>query len=92
MRPLHPNSDYLLAFDRFMEAQGTPENTRKSYHNFIRRLSEFLGAKNFLEVSRFDLSEFRGFLYRQKFSDGSMASAVFALRKFYDFLSMGEGI
>jgi site-specific recombinase XerD len=89
-RAVHPNSDYLLAFDRFMEAQGTPENTRKAYHNFIRRLSEFLGAKSFLEVSRFDLSEFRGFLYRHKFSDGSMASAVFALRKFYDFLSMGE--
>ena len=90
MRPLHPNSDYLLAFDRFMQAQGTPENTRKSYLNFILRLSEFLGEKSFLDVRRFDLTEFQGFLYRQKFSDGSMASAVFALRKFYDFLQMGE--
>jgi site-specific recombinase XerD len=90
VRPLHPNSDYLLAFDRFMEAQATPENTRKSYHNFILHLSEFLGEKSFLDVRRFDLTEFQGFLYRQRFSDGSMATAVFALRKFYDFLQMGE--
>jgi site-specific recombinase XerD len=87
---VHSNSQYLLAFDRFMEAQGTPENTRKSYHNFILRLSEFLGAKSFLAVRRFDLTEFQGFLYRQRFSNGSMAGAVFALRKFYDFLNMGE--
>jgi site-specific recombinase XerD len=85
-----PNSDYVEAFERFMEAQAMPENTRKTYLNFIRRLAEFFGPKSFLDARRFDLSEFRAFLYRQRFSDGSMASAVFALRKFYDFLEMGE--
>ncbi len=84
-----PNSDYVAAFDRFMQAQAMPENTRKTYLNFIRRLAEFLGPKSFLDARRFDLSEFRALLYRQKFSDGSMATAVFALRKFYSFLDMG---
>jgi integrase/recombinase XerC len=86
----HPNSAYVEAFEQFMLAQGSPHNTRITYLNFIRHLSDFLGPKSFIQVHRFDLTEFQGFLYRQRYGPASLALAVHATRKFYKFLEKGE--
>jgi integrase/recombinase XerD len=86
----YTNSAYVEAFDQFMLAQGSPLNTRVTYLNFVRHLGDFLGPKSFVDVQRFDLTEFQGFVYRQRFSPASRALAVHSIRKFYKFLEKGE--
>jgi integrase/recombinase XerD len=86
----YPNSAYFEAFSNFLIAQGSPQNTRATYLNFVRHLGDFLGPKSFVEVQRIDLTEFQGFLYRQRFAPSSLALAVHALRQFYKFLEKGE--
>jgi site-specific recombinase XerD len=85
-----PNSAYTEAFSSFLLAQGSSLNTRITYLNFVRHLGDFLGPKNFVDVQRNDLTEFQGFLYRQRFAPSSLALAVHALRQFYKFLERGE--
>jgi len=86
----YPNSAYFEAFNQFMQSQGSPRNTRITYLNFIRHLADFLGPKSFVEVQRFDLTEFQRFLYRKSYSPASLDLAVRSLRKFYRFLERGE--
>jgi len=86
----YPNTAYFEAFSNFLLAQGSPQNTRSTYLNFVRHLADFLGPKSFVEVQRIDLTEFQGFLYRQRFAPGSRALAVHSIRKFYKFLERGE--
>jgi site-specific recombinase XerC len=78
------------SLQQFLLAQGSPQNTRVTYLNFVRHLGDFLGPKSFIQVQRFDLTEFQGFLYRQRYGSASRAPAVHATRKFYEFLEKGE--
>ncbi len=38
----YPNSAYFEAFSNFLIAQGSPQNTRATYLNFVRHLGDFL--------------------------------------------------
>jgi site-specific recombinase XerD len=86
----YPNSAYFEAFSNFLLSQGSPQNPRVTYLNFVRHLGDFLGPKSFTAVHRFDLTQFQGFLYRQQFSPASRSLAVHSIRQFYKFLEKGD--
>ena len=86
---IEKNTNCVAAFDTVLESEGYAKNTRLSYVNFIRRFSEFLGPRTFVDIAAQDISAFRLVLFNQGFSTSSQNAAFFALRKLYKVLRMG---
>jgi site-specific recombinase XerD len=82
------NVNCIGAFESVLESEGYAKSTRLSYVNFIRRFSDFLGDRTFVEVAAQDISAFRLVLFKQGFSSASQNAALYALRKLYKVLRM----
>lgn len=83
------NAELTATFDRWLEAQNYSQHTRRAYGQVLRDFGAFLGAKSFTAVEHVDVRAFLAHLGARGCSPNTLASRLYALRSFYDFLGLG---
>jgi integrase/recombinase XerC len=83
------NTDLAGRYERWLVAQKYAKSTRGQYNRAVREYCEFLGAKPFTKSTHFDIQEFMAFRAKADASARTLRGLLFALRIFFDFLSLG---
>ncbi len=86
----------LSTFQKYLEKNGKHENTVRSYTNdagkFLRWMRSTIGEGFHLsEITKADITDFRGFLLTRKASPTSVNRRITAVRQFFEFCHT-EGI
>jgi site-specific recombinase XerD len=85
------NSRLVDGFKEWLVVQNLSANTVLSYSKFAQRFATFVGDIDLREIKRVHVSHWLEHLVEYRhLSSGSAATALFALRKFYDFLDLGD--
>jgi site-specific recombinase XerD len=85
------NLQLVEGFDKWLTIGKLSRNTGLSYCKFVKQFATFIGDVDLREINRVHISHWLEHLVEYRhLSSSSAATALFALRKFYDFLNLGD--
>jgi site-specific recombinase XerD len=76
-------------YAKWLVAQNYALVTRRQYSQAVRDYSLFLGKKRFTKSTHFDVQEYMAARAKEGASGRTLRGALYALRIFFDFLSLG---
>jgi integrase/recombinase XerC len=79
-------------FDAYLAMLKKSPHTRVRYGCWIKQFGAFLGDKNFAAVKSLEVRAWLATIYERGFQKATMASAIHTLRKFYQFLRLGDQV
>jgi len=92
IRRVFDNSQLIERFGKWLLICGRAENTRVNYESHVEQFSEFLKGQSLTSVTRMDIQNWLAHLCTRNLKPVTMATKLFALRTFYDFLQMGDQV
>lgn len=85
------NLKLVEGFNKWLTVGKLSRNTGLTYSNFVKQFATFIGDLDLREIKRVHVSHWLEYLTDHRgVSSTSAATALFALRKFYDFLNLGD--
>jgi integrase/recombinase XerC len=88
-RRLFSNEQLISRFDKWLQVTGKAVSTRRGYIFTVKALAAFLNGKPLNTVVTQDVRAFLASQYDQNLSSTTIATRLWTLRTFYDFLQMG---
>jgi integrase/recombinase XerC len=92
IRRIFDNSQIIEKFDKYLAVIKYSPHTRSRYGTWVKQFNAFLGDKNFAAVKSLEVRVFLQTLYDRKLEKSTVASALYALRNFYNFLQLGDQV
>jgi len=92
IRRVFDNSQLIERFGKWLPVCGKAENTRVNYESHVEQFSDFLNGQPLSSVTRMDVQSWLAHLCTRNLKPTTMATKLFALRTFYDFLQMGDQV
>ncbi len=86
------NEVLIEKFDEYCLALKYSPHTRAGYARWLKQFGKFLGDRNFATVKSLEVRAWLATIYERKLQKTTMASAVYALRRFYAFLRLGDQV
>src|ERR1700686_4911282 len=88
--PTQSNLYLVEGFNQWLTIQNYSASTRINYCTDVRGLACFAARSSLLEIERHHVVEYLRFLKEfRNLAAASIARAIFSLRKFYKFLTLG---
>lgn len=89
---LFENGQLIARFGQWLEVIGRRPNTRKAYVLTVAQFATFLQGKTLTSVETQDVRAFLANLFDRELSSSTIATKLFSLRVFYDFLHLGNQV
>jgi integrase/recombinase XerC len=86
------NEVLIEKFDEYQMVNKLSPLTRRSSATWLRQFNAFLDGKNFAIATKEDVRAFLNALYERNVAKATLVSALFALRRFYRFLELGDQV